>query len=177
MKTKRVVLILGDQLNLQCAALQTFNRETDEVLMIESADESSYVWSHKAKIALFLSAMRHFAEELLAHHFPLTYIKASEFSIAEVLKFQLSAKCATHLVCIEPGEWRLKVIIEKLAHASNVQLQMHEDTHFYCSNSEFQSWVADKKELRLEYFYRYMRKKHQILMEDNGQPIDGQWNF
>jgi len=175
--TKRVVLILGDQLNLQCAALQTFNRETDEVLMIESADESSYVWSHKAKIALFLSAMRHFAEELLAHHFPLTYIKASALRIEEVLKLQLSAKRATHMVCIEPGEWRLKVIIEKLAHASNVQLQMHEDTHFYCSNSEFQSWVADKKELRLEYFYRYMRKKHQILMEDNGQPMGGQWNF
>lgn len=177
MNTKRVVLILGDQLNLQHAVLKSLNRKTDEVLMIESANESSYVWSHKAKIALFLSAMRHFAEDLLAYHFPLTYIKASELSMKEVLKHHLLAKGATHLACIEPGEWRLKASIEKLAHSSNIQLEMHEDTHFYCSNGEFQSWVADKKELRLEYFYRYMRKKHHILMEDNAQPIGGQWNF
>ena len=177
MKIKRIILILGDQLDLHNAALKSFDQHTDEIVMIESADESSYVWSHKAKIALFLSAMRHFAQDLVAQNFPLVYIQASALSIEEALKRELLAKHATHLVCVEPGEWRLKVALEKLAQELNIQLLMHDDTHFYCGNNEFRAWVADKKELRLEYFYRYMRKKHQILMDEDSQPIGGQWNY
>ena len=177
MKTKRIILILGDQLDLQNAALASFDRETDEILMIESENESSYVWSHKAKIALFLSAMRHFAEGLVAQGFPLTYVKESSLSIESVVMQKVAEKCATHLLCVEPGEWRLKAAIEKLAQALDIQLVMHDDAHFYCSNAEFKEWVADKKELRLEYFYRYMRKKHQILMDDTSQPVGGQWNY
>lgn len=177
MKTKRIILVLGDQLDLQNAALRNFDRDTDEVLMIESEHESSYVWSHKAKIALFLSAMRHFAQSLISHKFPLIYIKESELTIQEALKNQLIEKGATHLVCVEPGEWRLKAEIEKLAQEFNIQFLMHDDVHFYCSNAEFREWVANKKELRLEYFYRYMRKKHHILMDEKTQPIGGQWNY
>jgi deoxyribodipyrimidine photolyase-related protein len=73
----RLVLILGDQLDLNSAALRGFQRDTDEVIMIESANEAQYVWSHKAKIALFLSAMRHFAKLLNVKKYPLTYIKES----------------------------------------------------------------------------------------------------
>lgn len=145
--------------------------------MIESEHESKYVWSHKAKIALFLSAMRHFAQDLIAQKFPLVYIKESDLSIEEALKNVLIAQGATHLVCVEPGEWRLKVALEKLAQELNIQLVMHDDTHFYCTNHEFGEWAADKKELRLEYFYRYMRKKHQILIDEKSQPIGGQWNY
>lgn len=177
MKTKRIILIFGDQLDLQNKALADFDRQTDEILMVESENESSYVWSHKAKIALFLSAMRHFAERLVAHGFPLTYIKESSLTITEVLEQQIVEKCATHLQCVEPGEWRLKVALEQLAQALNIKLLMHDDAHFYCSNAEFKDWAADKKELRLEYFYRYMRKKHQILMDDSSQPAGGQWNY
>ena len=61
---KRLVLILGDQLDLNNAALTGFDFETDQILMVESSVEAQYVWSHQAKIALFLSAMRHFAQTL-----------------------------------------------------------------------------------------------------------------
>jgi deoxyribodipyrimidine photolyase-related protein len=176
-KTKRIILILGDQLDLQNAALRNFDRKTDEVLMIESENESNYVWSHKAKIALFLSAMRHFAQGLIALKFPLIYIKESDLTIQDALKKELLEKNATHLVCVEPGEWRLKVAIKELAQELNIQLLMHDDTHFYCNNAEFREWVADKKELRLEYFYRYMRKKHHILMDERSLPVGGQWNY
>jgi deoxyribodipyrimidine photolyase-related protein len=73
---KRLVLILGDQLDLNGAALRTFDIKTDEIVMIESIPEAQYVWSHKAKIALFLSAMRHFAIKLKELNYPLTYIQA-----------------------------------------------------------------------------------------------------
>lgn len=145
--------------------------------MIESRHESNYVWTHKAKIALFLSAMRHFAQTLQSKKIALTYIKESSLTIEEVLRTQLLEKRATNLECIEPGEWRLKIAIENLARDLNVDLLMRSDDHFYCSNAEFRDWVADKKELRLEYFYRYMRKKHQVLMADESEPIGGQWNY
>lgn len=170
-------MILGDQLDLQGAALKGFNPKTDEVLMVESANEASYVWTHKAKIALFLSAMRHFAKSLEDLQYPLTYIKESPQSIVEVLKQQLLQKKITHLVCVEPGEWRLKIALEELAKDSGLQMDMRNDDHFFCSHQEFVAWTEGKKELRLEYFYRLMRKTHGILIDADGNPEGGQWNF
>lgn len=174
---KRLVLVLGDQLDLRGAALKDFNHLTDEVIMIESAQEANYVWSHQAKIALFLSAMRHFAEEIRHLQYPLTYIRESSLPIVEVLKQQLLDKKITHLVCVEPGEWRLKQLIQQLAQALNIHLEMREDDHFLCTHQQFFEWANNKKELRLEYFYRLMRKTHHILMDANGEPEGGQWNF
>jgi len=173
----RLILILGDQLDLQSAALRNFRHETDEIIMIESANEAQYVWTHKAKIALFLSAMRHFAKTLEYQKYPLTYIKESSLSIVEVLRQQILQKKISHLVCIEPGEWRLGKSIEALATELNIELEILEDEHFYCSPQEFKNWVADKKEIRLEYFYRLMRKTHNILIDADGNPQGGQWNF
>ena len=170
-------MILGDQLDLQSAALQNFNFETDEVIMIESVNEAQYVWSHKAKIALFLSAMRHFAKALKDLKYPLVYIKESSLSIADTLKEYLQQQGAQQLVCVEPGEYRLKVAIEKLTQELGIDLDMREDNHFYCTHQEFTQWVANKKELRLEYFYRLMRKTHHILVDADGNPEGGQWNF
>ena len=172
-----LVLILGDQLDLQSAALQGFDPQIHEVIMVESANEAQYVWSHKAKIALFLTAMRHFAIAIEKLGYPLTYIKNSPHSIVEVLKEQIEQKKVKRLVCVEPGEWRLKQAIETMAEDLNIELDMREDTHFYCSRKEFNDWAANKKEFRLEYFYRLMRKTHNILVDQNGDPEGGQWNF
>ena len=174
---KTLLLVLGDQLDINSSALRDFDSSTGEVIMIESRNESDYVWSHKAKIAIFLSAMRHFAQALKAKKIPLTYVKESSLTIEEVLRQQIIEKRVTHLRCVEPGEWRLKLAIEHLASELNINLLMLDDDHFYCSNAEFREWVKDKKELRLEYFYRYMRKKHHVLMDKESQPVGGQWNF
>ena len=174
---KRLVLILGDQLDLKGAALRDFDFKTDEVVMIESIPEAQYVWSHKAKIALFLSAMRHFAKSLKELNYPLEYIQASPLSIVAALKEKIAQERITHLICVEPGEWRLKQQLEELAKELSIGLEMREDDHFYCSHQEFIQWTAGKKELRLEYFYRLMRKTHNILVDSEGNPEGGQWNF
>jgi len=176
-KPKRLVLVLGDQLDRQSSALKGFDLQNDEVVMVESIPEAQVVWSHKAKIALFLSAMRHFAEELKADGYPVHYVQESKLPIVDSLKEILLEKGIKHLICIEPGEWRLKLAIEKLAKDSKVQLDMREDSHFYCSHREFREWAANKKELRLEFFYRLMRKTHNILLDKDGNPEGGQWNF
>ena len=174
---KRLVLILGDQLDLKSAALKDFNVQTDEVFMVESKHEAQYVWSHQAKIALFLSAMRHFAKSLRDLNYPITYLQNTSLSIVEALKEKIQKDNITHLICLEPGEWRLKQEIEGLAKELQLQLDMRDDDHFYCSHQEFLDWASGKKELRLEYFYRLMRKIHQILVDADGNPEGGQWNF
>jgi deoxyribodipyrimidine photolyase-related protein len=174
---KRLVLILGDQLDLQSSALSDFDRKTDEIIMVESSNEAQYVWTHKAKIALFLSAMRHFAQKLRELNYPITYVQESSLPMMEVLKEEIARKKITHLVCVEPGEWRVRQSIEALATELNIQLQIREDEHFYCTPQDFKKWVADKKEIRLEYFYRLMRKTHRILIDGDGNPEGGQWNF
>ena len=174
---KKLILILGDQLDVDSVALREINAKTDEVLMVESVNEVKHVWSHKARIALFLSAMRHFAEYLKSQGFPLSYIERSPLTIVEELRSKIISGKFTHLVCVEPGEWRLKQSIEALALELNIALEMLQDKHFYCTHEEFKAWVANKKELRLEYFYRLMRKTHGILVDQDGNPEGGQWNF
>ena len=174
---KRLILILGDQLDLQSTVLRDFNPVSDEIIMIESMDEAQYVWSHKAKVALFLSAMRHFASSLEKLGHRLVYIKNSPVSIVKTLKEHILQKQVKHLVCIEPGEWRLKCAIETLAKDLSIHLEMREDDHFFCTRKEFNEWAENKKEFRLEFFYRLMRKKHQILIDQEGNPEGGQWNF
>ena len=174
---KRLVLVLGDQLDLDGAALKDFNVETDEVFMVESIDEAQYVWSHQAKIALFLSAMRHFAQSLRALKYPITYIENTPLSIVDALKAKLQQDNIEHLICVEPGEWRIKQQIGELAIELSITLDMREDEHFFCSHQEFIAWAANKKELRLEYFYRLMRKTHNVLVDADGNPEGGQWNF
>ena len=174
---KKLILILGDQLDVDSVALREINSKTDEVLMVESANEAKHVWSHKARIALFLSAMRHFAEYLKSQGFPLSYIERSPLTIVEELRRKIISGKFTHLVCVEPGEWRLKQSIEALALELNIALELLQDQHFYCTHEEFKGWVANKKELRLEYFYRLMRKTHGILVDQDGGPEGGQWNF
>ncbi len=177
MTSKRIILILGDQLNESHPALSGFNPQTDLILMAESSAEANYVWSHKARIVIFLSAMRHFADKLSKHGYHIKYIKESELSLVNIVREQLLKHHATHLVLATPGEWRLKVQLESLAINLGIKLQVIEDNHFYITCDEFKEWASNKKELRLEYFYRYMRKKHNILINVDGSPKGGQWNF
>jgi len=174
---KKLILVLGDQLKADSSAFNHFDSKTDQVIMIESKTESQYVWTHKAKIILFLSAMRHFAQELRAKKYDLTYVENSQDSITDVLRKHILSNQITHLVCVEPGEWRLKEELEDLAKQLNISATFAEDDHFYCSQDEFKQWAGAKKELRLEYFYRYLRKKHHVLMQENGEPEGNQWNF
>jgi deoxyribodipyrimidine photolyase-related protein len=177
MCAKRIILILGDQLDEAHPALPLYDADTDIILMIESAHEASYVWSHKARIAIFLSAMRHYGQNLSNQGYKVRYTESSPLSVIEVLQNEIQADLAEHLILVTPGEWRLKTNIETLASQLNIRLTMLEDTHFYCSIEAFNQWAENKRELRLEYFYREMRKKHQILMNPDGTPLSGQWNF
>jgi deoxyribodipyrimidine photolyase-related protein len=80
------------------------------------------------------------------------------------------------LVLTAPGDWRVLQAIKAAAEAQGLPLDVREDRHFYCTVRDFAAHAKGRKSLRMEYFYREQRKRHDVLMEGNA-PAGGQWNF
>lgn len=176
---RHLVLVLGDQLDERSAALADFDAAQDKVLMIEALGESRHVPSHKARSVLFLSAMRHFAQRLEGRGFPVEYLALGRHDhrdLASALADRLAAFSPARLVCVEPGEYRVRKDIEAVCAKAGVPLEIRIDTHFLCSVAQFAEWAGDTKRLRMELFYRRMRRATGILMEGD-KPEGGMWNF
>lgn len=177
---RTLVIVLGDQLDLQAAAFDGFDPSRDAVWMAEVADESTHVWSGKPRIALFLSAMRHFAQALRAAGRPLHYRRLEEpdnrGSLAAELQAALAQLAPRNVVMAAPGDWRVWQSLKAVVEAAGLVLEIREDRHFFTTVREFAAHAKGRKSLRLEYFYRELRQRHGVLMQD-GQPVGGQWNF
>jgi len=177
-KTKAVV-VLGDQLDLNNPALLANPPKSADILMVESPVESTVVWVHKVRVALFLSAMRHFAEELRKAGYTVHYRTLADTGRRSLVQ-EVAALCKQHgyasIDMAEPGEWRLEQEFLKFAKSENLKFRLLEDTHYLCSRSEFAKWASGYKQMRMEYFYREMRKRTGVLME-GAEPAGGKWNF
>jgi deoxyribodipyrimidine photolyase-related protein len=177
---RNAVLVLGDQLTLDNPALAGLDRAHDRVLMIEAPGEATHVWSHKARIALFLAAMRHFAATLKGRDLPLAYVALDDDAadgFGERLARALARLRPDALVVCEPGEYRMLALVQDAARAAGVPLAVRPDSHFLCRRDEFARWAGDAKTLRLEFFYRHMRRRTGVLMAHGGAPEGGAWNY
>jgi len=177
---RHVVLVLGDQLGWDSPALAGFDPAQDRLLLIEAPGEAQAVWSHRARIALFLSGMRHFANAAHRRGWPCHYVRLDAPEqppgLPERLALALRELQPQALQVLEAGEWRLAQAIEATAQALGVPLTVHEDDHFLCSRAEFARWARGRSELRMEFFYREMRRRHGVLMAGR-EPVGGRWNF
>jgi deoxyribodipyrimidine photolyase-related protein len=174
-----IALILGDQLDRGSPVLATVRRGTDRVLMIESREESQRVWSHKARSALFLAAMRHHRDWLKAQGYRVDYLTLDDAhagSFASALDTTLQRLRAAWLAVVEPGEYGVREVIEAACRRNAVDLQVLEDPHFLCGTTGFAEWRRGRRTLVMEHFYRHMRKSHDVLIDD-GEPLGGRWNF
>lgn len=176
---RHLVLVLGDQLDGRSSALEGFDAARDRILMVEAPGEAARVWSAKPRIAVFLAAMRHFARDLEARGLPIDYLALGRHDHPTV-EAALAAALARHrperLVAVEPGEWRLVASLEAVAREAGVPLAWREDRHFLVSRAEFAQWARGYRQLRMESFYRWMRKRTGVLMDGDG-PAGGEWNF
>ena len=177
---RHLVLILGDQLNLDSTALSDFDPSQDAIWMAEVMEESTHVTSSKQRSTLFLSAMRHFAESLKEKAWPLHYIQLDDAdntgSLAGELDKVLQHTQAQGLVMTAPGEWRVLQDLRAIAKKNSLPLEVRDDTHFFSTVREFAEHAKGRKQLRQEFFYRELRQKTGILM-DGKKPLGGQWNF
>lgn len=179
MSLRNLVLILGDQLDLHGAALHGFNPATDLILMAEVPEESKVVWSHKARTVMFLSAMRHFADDLHARAMPCEYLRlrAHDFPTLEsAVSDALRRHRPEKLVATEPGEYRIEQMLRTNAKALGIAIDLREDAHFLISRHEFATWARGHRQLRMEHFHRHMRKRTGILM-DGAEPYGSRWNY
>ena len=180
---RTLVIVLGDQLDLDAAAFDGFDPRQDSVWMAEVAEESTHVWSSKQRIALFLTAMRHFAQALHAKGWSLHYTRLDDppvgcGTLTEALKLALRTLSPSRLVMTAPGDWRVWKALSAVAAEAGLALDVRPDRHFYTTVKEFAAHQRSLqgKALRLETFYRVLRRRHNILM-DGDAPEGGQWNY
>ena len=160
--------------------LAAADRDRDIVLMAEVQEENIYVRHHKKKIALVLSAMRHFADELSDAGWTVDYVKLDDPDNRGSLVDEIDRAVARHdcdsVVVTEPGEWRLRLAFEALSRRLDMPLTIVEDDRFICRHEAFEQWAEGRKELRMENFYREMRRRTGLLM-DGDTPAGGTWNL
>jgi len=171
-------LIFPDQLSYSLASLKDVMRD-DIILMCELMSEATLIKHHPKKLAFQFATMRHFAAELEMKGHNLRYIKITDKDNTQNYKDEiLRAAKDFHikkLITTEPSEYRLLQIVESLK--SEMHIEIKNDDRFLCNIDEFRNWASGFKQLRMEFFYRYMRKKYKILLEEDGSPIGGKWNF
>lgn len=185
---QRLILILGDQLTHTIASLNGANKDTDLVVMFELTSEATYVRHHQQKLVLVLSAMRHFALELREAGWQVHYVELSvqddagapaPTNFTEAVTALLAeplTKSVSEIVLTEPGEWRLRQEFDQWSDKFSLPVHILADERFLCSRSEFANWADGRKQLRMEYFYREMRKKTGLLMAGD-KPEGDKWNF
>ncbi|RZJ00951.1 MAG: cryptochrome/photolyase family protein [Brevundimonas sp.] len=173
-------MVLGDQLSANLSALSDLDPSRDVVLMAEVRDEATYVRHHKQKIALVFAGMRTFAAELEARGVAVRYVRIDDpdnsHSIIGELHRAMEAQRFDGVVLTESGEWRLAQAFEAFAGVARLPVEIREDGRFICSHDRFRRWAADKRDLRMEFFYREMRRETGLLM-DGAEPEGGRWNF
>ena len=188
---RHLLLILGDQLDEDSTVFTGADPKHDVVLMVEAREESTHVWSHKIRSTLFLSAMRHFAKKLEAQGWSVHY-RALDAEGDATLAAGIGAAIArfrpARLIGVEPGDLRVRHNIEDAIHsiagdarisgaaALKPLMEWRDDKHFLCTLPQFRKWAGQSASLRMEFFYRMMRKQYKVLM-DGDAPVGGQWNY
>ena len=173
-------LVLGDQLTRGLSSLSDLDPAADTVLMVEVAEEATYVRHHKQKLVLIFSAMRHFANDLRSEGIKIHYVSLDDpgnrGSFTGEIERAIAALRPERLVVTEPGEWRVRSMMETWAERFGFPVDIRDDDRFFATRDDFARWAKGRKELRMEFFYREMRRKTGFLMR-GAEPEGGRWNF
>lgn len=178
---RQLLVLFGDQLDPRHLEAADFDPRRDAVLLMEVAQEATHVPSHKARTAVFLASMRHFARQLADDGTAVHYVCLDDEESSGSFGGEIVRLCGQlepeSLVAVRPGEWRVLHALEAAAETSGRPLRMVENGHFYCTPGEFADWAAGRKSLIMEYFYRTMRRREGLLLDAEGEPEGGQWNY
>jgi len=173
-------VLLGDHLSHGISSLADLDLERDVVLMMEVAEETTYVPHHKQKLVLVLSAMRHFAAELRRRGVTVDYVELdapeNTGSFTTEVKRAVTRHRPGRIVVTEPSEWRVYGEVGSWASLTGIATEMRVDGRFFATRTRFGDWARGRRSWRMEFFYREMRREHGILM-DGKEPAGGEWNY
>jgi len=181
---RKLIFVLGDQLDVESPLLANIDPELDIVCMAEVVEEATHVWCHKSRLVFFFAAMRHFAEDLKKRGIPVWYHTLTAdpkqdtvHSLGEALKYAAKKFKPTRIEILEPGDLRVLRELQDIAKQIEMPVAFESDPHYFLSQAEFGHWSKDRQLFVLEHFYRYMRKRFEILLDDEGAPVGGSWNY
>ena len=173
-------LVLGDQLNTAISSIQAIDKTTDTILLAEVAEEATYVPHHKVKLVFVFAAMRHFAKKLKDDGYNVVYHTLEETregaGLVDSVKNLVKQHEFQQLIVAKPAEYRLFQAMSNWQQELNLPVKIVQDNRFIVDEAFFQKWASGRKQLRMEYFYRELRKLTGILMDGN-KPIGGKWNY
>ena len=176
---RNLVMVLGDQLDIDSTVFEDFDAARDAVWMAEVVHESTQVPCSKPRIVMFLAAMRHFRDALRARGWRVEYRALDTHACAtldDALTHDLAMLTPERVIAVLPGEWRLAQSLPRVVEDAGVLWSIRPDRHFLCDIDDFSDWARGKRELRMEHFYRWIRKRTSVLM-DGKDPVGGKWNF
>lgn len=173
---KNLRLIFWDQLSTKLPSFLGASKENDVFFFCENRDDCTHIKHHKKKLVFLISAMRHFAADLEKKGYAVCYFKLKDNkpSYLEGVLNQLDQESFSKIIVTHPGEYRQLKMLEDLT--KRIPVEILEDDRFLCSQKEFKDWAAKRKEIRMAFFYQEMRKKYNILMDDE-KPIGGEWSY
>lgn len=179
MANKILRLILGDQLNGYHSWFQSVNAEVTYVIM-EIRSETDYATHHIQKVVGIFASMRSFADELRNRNHEVIYLKLTDSdnlqSFEQNTRRLVADNNFTHFEYQLPDEWRVDQHLKSLCESLSITTQVYDTEHFFTGRTELTDFFKDKKTFVLESFYRFLRKKHCVLM-DGDNPVTGQWNY
>ena len=171
--------VFGDQLSTTLSSLEDLGKN-DIVFMTEVNEEATHVKHHKKKLVFIFSAMRHFAHALSRRHDRVIYSYLTDSdnqgSFTKECQRIIQKHNISKIIITEPSEYRVLEAVKSWESLFKIPVEIRQDERFLCSKSRFFSWAKDKKQLRMEFFYREMRKEWDILM-DGSNPVGNQWNY
>ena len=177
--SKKIFIILGNQL-FPVKNLKSF-KDDHTFFMCEDYGLCTYEKHHKHKILLFLSAMRSYADDLKTNKYKIVYkkIEDKDFkdSYEDKLKKIISLNKIQEVSFFEIEDKKFEKRIISFMKKLNIKINMISSPMFMCSRTDFKEHIELNKNNLMANFYKYIRKKNNILIESNGQPVGGKWSF
>ena len=175
---KQIGIIFPDDLSTNNKVLSEI-KKTDPLLIYEPCDTFYQIKHHKHKLVILISALRHWKQKLESDFNNIIHIKITKDRNIDLMHEleALHKKLKFNLLHVtQPSDHGILTQLMFFGSKHDVELKIHPDTKFIDSIEGFSEWSADKKSLVQEYYYRWLRKKYSLLMEDN-KPLGGKWNF
>jgi deoxyribodipyrimidine photolyase-related protein len=173
-------LILGDQLNIQHSWFKKVDPSVTYTLM-EIRSETDYAQHHIQKVLGIFAAMQAFAKTLEQQQHKVIYLKLNNKNnlqnFPDNCDLLIKKNQFNRFEYQLPDEYRLDQLLSDYTKGLTIQHNAVDSEHFYSTRDELKNLFAGKKTYLMETFYRYMRKKHQVLVVDGDQPLFGKWNF
>ncbi|MBT9611068.1 MAG: cryptochrome/photolyase family protein [Aquabacterium sp.] len=176
-------LLLADQLDPQHPWFDTVDEGVVHVFM-EVRQETDHVLHHAQKVLAMFAGMRDLARHLREAGHRVRHVAIDDPSNRQSFTDNLDALVAhyraTHVAYQAPDEWRVDDQLARWAEAqraAGLHVAMVDTDHFLTTRDEAAQIFAKRKQWLMEHFYRQMRTKHRVLLDAEGQPEGGQWNF